>query len=481
MRFVPTSELIRGMKVARDIVFTTQAAILKKNTYLTDNYLKFLSEKGFLGIYVADEMSEDIEIEETIDPEIFNSGVNAVKNENINVIIDVATDIVDDLLNKSEVSANLIDLRSFDDYTYHHSVNVGVFSVLVGKKIGLSQEDLRELCLAAICHDLGKKRIDHEILNKPGRLTDEEFEHIKEHPRHAYDFLNLQANISATVKAGVLYHHENMNGSGYPAGLSGDKIPLFAKIIHATDVYDALTSKRPYKNPYEPLDAFFYLEGGKGSLFDAKIVDAIIATVPAYPVGTDVFLSNGDRAVVVSHTNDMLRPTVRLYSNKELIDMSTDEAFSKVYILRSGIFPESDEKEVSILNENRGGEAKRDKPKIIIVDDNKTSLYHLRDALDHDYEITMFESPIDALKHVGANGIPDLMISELDMLVMSGIDMLEKIKKTTTMNIPIVFIGKDKGKDAPIKCKMAGGLDYFQKPINPIYLKERIYNIIFRK
>lgn len=481
MRFVPTAELERGMKVARDIVFTTQAAILKKNTYLTDNYLKFLTEKGFLGVYIADEMSEDIEIEDLVDPEIINCGVDAVKNENINTMVDVATDIVGDLLGKSELSANLIDLRSYDDYTYHHSVNVGVLSALVGKQMGLVDSELRDLCLSGICHDLGKRQIEYEILNKPSRLTDDEFEVMKRHPRLAYDFLNLQARINANVKSGVLYHHENIDGSGYPNGLVGDKIPKFARIIHVTDVYDALTSKRPYKNPFEPLDAFFYLEGGKGKLFDEEVVDALISVVPAYPVGIDVFLSNGERAVVVSHTEDMLRPMIRLYSNQQLVDMESDKDFNDVYIIRSGIVPDSEEREVEVLNEGRGtkaGVVQKKKATIMVVDDNKMSRFHLRDALNHDYDILLFDGAMEALNYIKTNEHPDLIISEINMPVMDGFSLMEKIRNITKKDIPFVMQSKDSDKETVINCKRAGATDFFTKPINPIYVKERLYQIL---
>ena len=211
-----------------------------------------------------------------------------------------------------------MDLKSYDNYTYQHSVNVAVVSSLVGMKMGLNRDALEELCMAAILHDIGKTLVPPEIINKPDRLTKEEYEQVQKHSEYGYEVVKDRMDIPAKVKAAILTHHENEDGTGYPKHYKGNQIHIYAKIIHVADVFDALTSKRPYKTSYARYEAAEYLMGGCDRMFNHEIVVAFMSAVPIYPRGLCVHLSDDREAIVTKNTKNLLRPIVRFENNEEL-------------------------------------------------------------------------------------------------------------------------------------------------------------------
>lgn len=321
MRYISIDGIEPGMVLARSVYDDSDRVLLGTANKLTQEFIDRLEKRGFQGLYIEDKLSRGIDIEETISAQLRNRGVKSLKECNIDEALNVAQCIVDEIVNSKSVSLDLIDLRTFDDYTYRHSINVAVLSIAIGMGLSLSYKDLVDLSAAAVFHDLGKLQTPPEILNKPARLTQREFEIMKEHPKFSYNLIKDRWDISAKTKVGVLYHHENEDGSGYPKGLHSDEIHLFAKIIHVADVYDALTAKRPYKEPYMLSDAAEYLMAGYGLLFDKNIVKVFLQYVPIYPKGTDVILSDGRNGIVVENTFNTLRPKVRLLDETE-IDLS---------------------------------------------------------------------------------------------------------------------------------------------------------------
>ena len=192
-----------------------------------------------------------------------------------------------------------------DNYTYAHCVNVAVISIILGISLNLSKKNLTYLCIGALIHDIGKSFIPKEILQKPGKLTHEEFEIIKNHPRYGYDFLRKSFNLSSHIKLIVLQHHERFDGLGYPNGIIGNKISYLARIVSIADVYDALTSDRPYKRAMCPSDALEYLMSNAGTLFDHDIINVFCKIIIPFPQGTIVSLSNGDIGVVEETTSKL--------------------------------------------------------------------------------------------------------------------------------------------------------------------------------
>lgn len=334
MRYVTIEKAEPGMVLAKSIYDDFSRVLLGAYSTLTIEFITKLADRGFPGIYISDTFSDDIEIDETITTELRNLGVQSLRNGDIDATIAVAKSIVEQIVSSKRISLDLVDLRTFDDYTYRHSVNVAVLSTVIGMKLMLNSVQLEELCIAAIFHDLGKLMIDQNILNKPGKLTVEEFGLVKEHSQFSYDILKDRWNISATSKSGVLSHHENEDGSGYPRGLRGSNIHLYGKIIHVADVYDALTSKRPYKKPYALSEAIEYLMGGGGTHFDKKVVEAFLSAVPIYPKGVSVYLSDGSEAIVVDNSKNTLRPIIRFLNGTE-VDLSENMEYLKVTICSS--------------------------------------------------------------------------------------------------------------------------------------------------
>lgn len=471
MRFVAVDELEPGMKLGRRIIAKKVACMLQKGVVLSAVNIERLKTNGYLGAYIIDSISEDIEIGETVNEKTIEEGITAVANSDIGSIIEVSKEMVNDISGLDRISVDMLDLRSYDDYTYHHSVNVAVYAVAVAAKMELPEEKIQEIAVAALCHDLGKTKIDQGIINKKGRLDDEEFEEIRRHPQYSYDMLYDNNLVSASVRQAVICHHENENGSGYPGGREGDEIPLTAKIIHAVDVYDALTSRRSYKEPYAPVDALEYIIGGEGILFDKKVVDVMLSVIPAYPPGMDVILSNGQRAVVSAHTKMAMRPQIRIYDTGKDVDLSTDPDYSSVFISASGILLQESEK-VDQLNEERGEDFER--KTVVVVDDSRVSRGQTRAALQYEYNVVALESGTACLNYVRAKGIPDLIIMDIEMPGMDGMTTVQKLKESNDSEMKVMFLTAIADRDTVIRCRQVGAQDYVLKPVNPIYLRERV-------
>lgn len=231
--------------------------------------------------------------------------------------------IVDSLLENRNTLVNLSNLRSHDEFTFHHSLAVAVLSIGVGIYMGLAPAHLKQLGLSAILHDLGKVAIPKELLNKRSPLTMEEYALMKSHSTEGYTRLKEADIGDEELWNSVLHHHERIDGGGYPHGLRGEEIPLFSRIIATTDVYDALTSPRPYRRPMSPSAAVEYLMSEADHSFDCEVVHALLQRVDLYPVGSRVQLSDGSFAEVVEHGMP-LRPVVRILSSGEILDLSAD-------------------------------------------------------------------------------------------------------------------------------------------------------------
>lgn len=240
-------------------------------------------------------------------------------------------EITDSVARNPGALISLARLKTADDYTYMHSVAVCAMMVALAKQLGLDETQTRLAGLAGLMHDLGKAAMPMAVLNKPGKLTDAEFAIIKSHPEEGYRMLLTGENVDPVVLDVCLHHHEKVDGSGYPKGLKSDEITLFAKMGAVCDVYDAITSNRPYKAGWDPAESLRKMAEWSHGHFDAKVFQAFVKSLGIYPVGSLVRLSSGRLGVVMEQTGKSLTtPSVKVFfSTKsgmrvvpEIIDLS---------------------------------------------------------------------------------------------------------------------------------------------------------------
>jgi putative nucleotidyltransferase with HDIG domain len=213
-----------------------------------------------------------------------------------------------------EAFLNLARLKTKDDYTYMHSIAVCALMIALGKQLGLTSAELKNAGLAGLLHDVGKMLIPDEVLNKPGKLTDEEFEIVKQHPRKGWEILHGSADITDTALDVCLHHHERVDGTGYPERISGDLLTLFSRMGAVCDVYDALTSDRCYKHGWEPAETIRKMAEWRNGHFDERVFQAFVKTIGIYPSGTLVRLKSGRLAIVIEQSDkSLLTPIVKVF------------------------------------------------------------------------------------------------------------------------------------------------------------------------
>ena len=210
-------------------------------------------------------------------------------------------------------AATLFKLKKYDEYSYTHCINVGVLAIILGKYLGLDKDALSLLGLAGLFHDVGKARIPEEILNKPASLTARETEIIKTHPVESYKIISATGGPAQDILRGALEHHERYDGTGYPRGLSGGDIGVFGRIVSIVDVYDALTSKRVYKDAMPTAKALSLMYQWRDSTFAPNSIEHFIKCIGVYPIGSFVRLTSGDYAIVTAnHENNAAKPVVKI-------------------------------------------------------------------------------------------------------------------------------------------------------------------------
>lgn len=360
-KFISTRLLKEGMKIDQAIVDGTGRSLIEKGAYLDDFHIEYLQEKGVGGVYIQEGEPDPDELEMQIpqytkelieksrvedrakvnltesvrkrvsegiqflyshtDDDNFSEATNNVANELMKTIVD-----------NDAVAVDISMLKVSDEYTFKHSVDVATMAMIVGKKHGLSDHEIHELGISGLLHDVGKSKIPNEVLNKAGKLTDEEFALMKQHTLFGFDILKKRNEFSEGIMLGVLQHHEKTNGRGYPVGSPADKIHPYAKIISVADIYDALVTERPYKKGFPKGVAIEMIMSMTGELdFDA--MKSFLSSVIVYSVDSIIQLSNGEKAKVVENNpENCLRPKVVGLKTGKLYDLANDINCASVII-----------------------------------------------------------------------------------------------------------------------------------------------------
>lgn len=312
IKWVETKECRAEDILAEDIVDESGTVIAKKYTSLNNYILSILHYFGISRVKILcnqtgfefdehqsyeqmkEEYKENIQgIKEVICSLVSENNLDMDK---INSIVNSACGYLDDTYNIVKV---LNEERHYDEYTYTHSINVAIYAMLIGKWMKLGQEDIQNLVIAGLLHDVGKIKIPYKVLNKTGKLTDAEFALIRKHPEMGYDILLEQRAASEDICQAVLLHHERMDGSGYPYHIKGEEICLYARIVAVADVYDAITTNRVYKNKRTPFEAFEIIRSEEIKNMDLNIVNIFITNISIHYVGMNVLLNTGEVGKIV--------------------------------------------------------------------------------------------------------------------------------------------------------------------------------------
>ncbi len=338
MRLVQIKDCKSGMYLGEDIINEKGVVFLGSGTRLTDKHLAGLMNIGIETVYIAspdrvEELENDVILFDKQLNQEFEKTITSFKNvyQNLqmgNQIIleelkDNITPLVNRVLSNNNILGNLRMIEVADEYTFKHSINVGMVSSMIGKWLGYSQTELLDLSLAGMLHDIGKSRISMDIINKPAKLTAQEFDLIRSHPRFGYEILCDTKEVNFDVLFGVLEHHEWIDGNGYPSGKKGEKIHEFARIVAVADVFDAITSNRSYKSKISPFRAAEIVMEESIAHLDAEIVQMFLGHISQFYVGNKVQLNTGEFGeIVMVNRYNLTRPLIKV--NGHFYDMSSN-------------------------------------------------------------------------------------------------------------------------------------------------------------
>ncbi|RED64042.1 HD-GYP domain-containing protein [Cohnella lupini] len=335
MRMMPISLSRPGMKLAKKIYSDDGIVLLAEGVELTASLIRRLGECGISFLYIQDAKTEDLVIPELLTDETQRRTIQAIRSA-FRDFIDlphkrksgnypyvghkmrqVMQLIMDDLSRSQDAMIMLMNLHTVDHYLYKHSLNVCVYTTLLGMARGYTHEQLVTLGLGALLHDIGKTQISMQVLLKPGALTAYEFDEMKRHTERGYYLLKDEPNIPLLAAHCAYQHHERINGSGYPRGIKGDEIHDYAKWIGIVDSYDAMTSHRVYRNAMLPHQAVEALYSGSDILYDTSMLQLFRDKVAIYPIGLTVKLNTGQSAVVSDINSTCVhRPVIRVLTDE---------------------------------------------------------------------------------------------------------------------------------------------------------------------
>lgn len=309
--------------LGKSILSSDGKILLRSGIKLSNRYLLKLKEMGVFYIYIQDERLEDINVEDERLMELKQRTIKSVSDITKSIhgyagikfkeVISSIENLVEYIIDIGDVNKSLYDIKTHDNYTYLHSLDTCVMASFLGISLAFKEDELKDLGIGASLHDIGKTKIPLSILNKKGKLNDEEFDEIKKHTLYGGKLLKKNKRISENIIDIAEQHHERIDGKGYPYKLNGNKISRYAKVVSLCDVYDAVSSDRCYRSKFSPNESYELILGNSGTMFDMDIVEKFKKTFSIYPLGACVKLSNGIEGYVI-HQNKGFpdRPLIRV-------------------------------------------------------------------------------------------------------------------------------------------------------------------------
>lgn len=346
MRLVPVGSIKIGTVLAKVVYDDDGRVLLNHGVQLTESLVKRLIESDVIAVHVHDSYS-NTEIVDVITPElrlkavreirnVFKSvklqvekSIQALKNDKtqlnkkLHLMVDqkylqdldgIISDMINEITVNKDAMIGLVDIKNMQSFVYQHSIQVTVLSLLIGASLKMNKYMLKDLAIGAMLHDIGLTFMDKDIVIYKNTFTEDQKQAYKKHPQLGYDFISDNTNLSAHARMGILEHHEEYSGKGYPLGLAEDNIHINARIICVANMYDKMSSgvTGVLVPPNEILE-FIMGNSGRGRMFDLEIAKHFVRKVVPFPIGSHVLLSTGERAVVVNYNPDHpLRPYIKV-------------------------------------------------------------------------------------------------------------------------------------------------------------------------
>lgn len=334
-------ELKPGMIIAQPVLADTGQVLLEQGVFLTEDFIDNLGnwKISYVSIVLPDNsLSSNYRffsmygdtlksVEETF------KKVRAFKEVPMAECEELVENYIELIVNIVGVIDDLHNVKAHNEYTFRHSLNVAIIAGIIGKWMGFTGKNLKDIILAGLLHDIGKVLIPEGILDKPGKLTPEEMAVVRAHPTHGYHLLDDCLEIREEVKLGILQHHEREDGSGYPLGLSREKIHIYAKIVAIADIYDAMSTERVYRKKVPPFTVVEVILDQMYDKLNPQICLIFLAHIRGFLIGSSVLLNDGSKAKVVLLNGLLkLRPVVQLESG-DLIDLDREKNLEVVTML----------------------------------------------------------------------------------------------------------------------------------------------------
>ncbi|MBN2794512.1 MAG: HD-GYP domain-containing protein [Clostridia bacterium] len=335
MKAARVSEALIGSMIAEPVFSEQGNLLLKEGVIVNYHVLDKLMIHEIDYVYIIEALTQGIEPKGIIEDEKLLDSVRVVKHvfedvleyermgvksaiskEHIALVREVINELIVELEKAEDILYTVVDLIGTDAYTYRHSVNVTVLTIITSKALGYRREDIKNIALGALLHDIGKVRVEPELILKPSKLTFEERKKVEKHAEYGYELLEAIEGLPYTTKQIIRLHHEKLDGSGYPLGLQGIEIPEYVRIVTVCDMYDAMTTDRVYRKRMPIYRALDILMAEAIYRIDPKIYTVLLRNIAIYPIGTGVILSDSRIGIVTGFRKENpSRPKVRVLNN----------------------------------------------------------------------------------------------------------------------------------------------------------------------